>query len=242
MRSKNNRYFHGKSVHFQRNCKAPRKRYKTTLLWCCWWFTCNKLAAFGCVVVGIFVYQAYYMGNSHDIVSCMLFVNAQFYVVLCISHWKCIFLTFKQFVSPKAILLLRNIWKHIHIHYTYEVWSKNYRYFHGKSGHFQRNCKAPRKRYKTTLLWCCWWFTCNKFAAFGCVVVDVFVYQAYYMGNSYDIVSCMLWTLNSMLYYVFRIGNVFFFFLAFKQFVSPKATLLLRNIWKHIHIRGVIKK
>ena len=26
--------------------------------WCCWWFTCNKLAAFVCVVVGVFVESA----------------------------------------------------------------------------------------------------------------------------------------------------------------------------------------
>ena len=38
-----------------------------------------------------------------------LFVNAQFYAVLCISHSKCIFLEFKQFNSTKPTLLLKNI-------------------------------------------------------------------------------------------------------------------------------------
>ena len=44
-----------------------------------------------------------------------LFVNAQFYAVLCISHSKCNFLAFKQFDSSKPTLLLKNIWKHAHI-------------------------------------------------------------------------------------------------------------------------------
>ena len=44
-----------------------------------------------------------------------LFVNAQFYAVLCISHSKCIFLAFKQFDSTKPTILLKNIWKHIQI-------------------------------------------------------------------------------------------------------------------------------
>ena len=44
-----------------------------------------------------------------------LFVNAQFYAVLCISHSKCIFLAFKQFDSAKPTLFLKNIWKDIHI-------------------------------------------------------------------------------------------------------------------------------
>ena len=44
-----------------------------------------------------------------------LFVNAQFYVVFCSSHSKCIFLAFKKFDSTKPIQLLKNIWKHIQI-------------------------------------------------------------------------------------------------------------------------------
>ena len=38
-----------------------------------------------------------------------LFVNAQFYAVLCISHFKCIFLAFKEFDSPKPTIILKNM-------------------------------------------------------------------------------------------------------------------------------------
>ena len=65
------------------------------------------------------------------------------------------------------------------------------------------------------------------------------------LGNSHDIVSCMLYWIHlvvcersilcCIVYCVFRIPNVFFF-LAFKQFDRPKPTLLLKNIWKHIHV------
>ena len=40
-----------------------------------------------------------------------LFVNTQFYAVLCISYFKCIFLGFKQCDRTKPTLLLKNIWK-----------------------------------------------------------------------------------------------------------------------------------
>ena len=51
-----------------------------------------------------------------------LFVNAQFCAVLCILHSKCIFLAFKQFDSPKPTLLLKNIWKHIHVFFIHTFW------------------------------------------------------------------------------------------------------------------------
>ena len=99
-----------------------------------------------------------------------LFVNAQCYVVLCISYSKWIFLAFKQFNSTKPIQIFKT-----------------------------------------------------------------------YVGNSHDIVSYMLYWIHlvvcerSMLccivYFIFQ---MYFFFLAFKQFDSLTPTLLLENIWKHI--------
>ena len=87
-----------------------------------------------------------------------LFVNAQCYAVLCISHSKCIFfLAFKQFDSTKPIQLLK----------TY--------------GQFTPHCIM------------------------------------YVVLNT---LGC-LWTLNAMMYCVFRIPNVFFF-LAFKEFDNTK--------------------
>ena len=68
------------------------------------------------------------MGNSHDIVTCMLywlFVNAQFYAVLCISHYKCIFFfwAFKQFDIVKPIQFLKTYKKNVNkcIEFLHEI-------------------------------------------------------------------------------------------------------------------------
>ena len=45
----------------------------------CWWFPCNKLATFACVVAGIFVYQARYScWNSFSLLFLMLNVIRSF--------------------------------------------------------------------------------------------------------------------------------------------------------------------
>ena len=66
------------------------------MLICCWWFTCKTLAAFVCVFIGIFVYQACY---SCWYSFCVLF---SWEILHCFPLPNNIFSIGQHYVSPSS--------------------------------------------------------------------------------------------------------------------------------------------
>ena len=80
-----------------------------------------------------------------------LFVKAQYYAVLWISHSKCIFLAFKQFDSPKPTQILKNIWWHTDFFHSHNLIARNQYNF---KKHMKNRCISVSDFYnKHTLLY-----------------------------------------------------------------------------------------
>ena len=156
-----------------------------------------------------------------------LFVNAQCYVVWCISYFKCIFFwhsniliarnqynflkSFKQFTQDCIVYVVLNtlycLWTLNAMLYGVFSISNVFLFWHS-------NNLIARNQY-------------NFLKTFKQFTRHCIVYVVLYT------LDC-LWTLNAMLYGVFRIGNVFFWHL--NKFDGSKPTLFLKNIWKHRQI------